>query len=161
MGNLVGFDSEADYGSLSFEALPAGNFEAVLVESNNKVSETTGCEYIGLVWEIIDGPHKGRRIWDNVIRKHTKAEAVAIGNRKLKSIMNALGPANDTSDWHGQPIGLKLTRKFNKERGEDQNNVADYFSFDAEPAPKQPPKAAPPKVHATGGNHPGKKPWGK
>lgn len=158
MGNLAGFDANQDYGALSYEALPAGNYEAVLVESEDKVSETTGCEYIGLVWEIIEGEHKGRRIWDNVMRKHQKPEVVAIGNRKLKAIMGALGPANDTSDWHGQPIGLKVTRKFNKDRGENQNNVGDYFSMNAEAPPKAAPKPAPAKA---AGGVPGKKPWGK
>ncbi len=158
MGNLMGFDPDQVEGELSYEAIPAGNYEAVLCESENKTSESTGCEYIQLVWEVIEGEYRGRKIYDISVRRHSNETAVAFGNRKLKAIMGVLGKVNDTSEWHNRPIGIKVKVKFNKERGGNQNQIGDYFNIDAESPPKVSPKHQTAKVSPIGEK---KKAWAR
>lgn len=126
MGNLSGFDAASVEGSLGYEAIPAGKYEAAMIESENKTSQNGG-EYIQFVWEILSGPNKGRRLYDMAMRKAENPIAVQIGNKKLKALMGIFGPANDTSQWHNKPLLIQVGIRDSQRSGEKENQVNNYF----------------------------------
>jgi Protein of unknown function (DUF669) len=91
-------------------ALPAGQYLAAIARSD--VSETkagTGRK-VELEFEVLDGPHKGRRFWTTLNLWNPNPVAVEIAQRELNSICHAVGKLRvaDTEELHTHPMLVTL-----------------------------------------------------
>jgi hypothetical protein len=95
----------ADGGS-DFVPVPPGAYQVVMVESS--VGKTNdGYDCLNYTLEVVEGPYKGRKIWDKFLLDHPKPITVEIAQRRLYSLCRILGvpyPPNDSSQFHNQPV---------------------------------------------------------
>lgn len=87
------------------ELLPAGKYPVQIIESEMKDTQSNG-RMLKLTMEILDGPHKGRRAWDQLNLVNKSAQAVEIAQRSLSAICHAVGVlhVNDSEALHLKPM---------------------------------------------------------
>lgn len=114
------------------EAIPSGWYNAIIVDTNMKeTSDKTG-QYMEIVSEIAEGPHKGRKLFDRLNLVNNNAQAVSIAYGTLKQIYNAVGKArvNSSAELHGIPLKVKVTLRAAETKGdkhyEARNEVKGY-----------------------------------
>ena len=74
-----------------------------------------------LEFEVLDGPHRGRRFWSTLNLWNPSPATVEMAQRELNSICHAVGKLRvaDTEELHGIPMLVKLGfQKDNAERNE-------------------------------------------
>ena len=128
MANLHGFNQEEDYGSFGNEPIPAGNYIGAIVASEEKETRNGNGSYLKLEFEILDGPHKGRRLYTNLNLNNPNETAVRIARAELKLICEACGAVkpSDSVDLHNIPMLLKVELRKRNDTGEPQNVVRGY-----------------------------------
>jgi len=111
--NLSGFNADEIEPNTAFEPLPAGWYKAVITESEEKPTKAMTGSYLQLRIEVIDGPHKGRLVFDRLNLNNPNATAVDIAQRTLSAICRAVGvrTPRQSSDLHDKPLMVKLAVK--------------------------------------------------
>ncbi|MEK9896210.1 MAG: DUF669 domain-containing protein [Burkholderiaceae bacterium] len=138
--------------------IPAGDYKAMITDSEMKPTRAGTGQYLQLVWEITEGQHTDRKIWDRLNLVNPNPTAVDIAKRDLASIMRAVGldKIDDTEQLHYKEVMITVTVRKGDNGYEDSNEIKAYApagrSAPAAPAAVATPAAAPASV-------PGKKPW--
>ncbi|MFA5186718.1 MAG: DUF669 domain-containing protein [Patescibacteria group bacterium] len=139
--NLFGqnaFDPTAVEPQSDFEVIPPSKVP-VLVESAEVKATKAGTGYfLKLTLSIIDGPYKGRKLFDNINLQNPSAQCVEIGLRQLSALGQAIGvqAISDSSQLVNKTCIAHVKVK------DDQNYVRTYSSTAAAVnAPQQPPSA--------------------
>ncbi|MGD1868596.1 MAG: DUF669 domain-containing protein [Neomegalonema sp.] len=123
---------EADDGP-STEPLPAGDYIVFVQKAEFKMMKadpTTGQSkgtYVEATFEVADGPHKGRLVWDNMTwHMPTSDKATQIGRGQLKALTDAVGIAGRLTDVgqlvNGVPLKIKVAQRTSNQ-GKIQNEV--------------------------------------
>ena len=143
--------------------VPEGEYLVSIVSSDEKQTKNKEGKFLELVLQIIDGEHKGRKLWDrlNLWNKSQQAQQIASGT--LSAICRAVSvpEPQDSSQLHDKPlIAVVKCRKYNDSI---TNEVKGYKPHGgdsySEPAPQaQQPAAAAPQ-QPTIGNASSKAPW--
>lgn len=106
--------------SLSFDAnsveitsrdpIPAGIYEALICDSEVRPTRSGNGKGINLTFEILSGPHKGRKVFAWINFQHPKAEAQRIGQEELARICKAvgIGKLDDTAQLHNLPMMITV-----------------------------------------------------
>jgi len=128
MASLNGFDANEVDPNVAFEPIPAGDYLAVIVASDRKPTKNGAGEYLQLEMEVIEGPHKGRKVWDRLMLKHTNSQTVAIAKSTLSALCRAVGvmQPKDSVDLHNLPMLVKVACKKRDDTGEITNVVKGY-----------------------------------
>ena len=160
-GNLGNFDANNEDPIGSFETIPAGWYRGVIVQSEMRPTRTGG-EYLQLVHEIMEGEHKGRRVWARLNLNNANPKTVEIARRELATVCRATGvmTPRDSSEFHDIPMFFRVrVQKRNDAPGEFSNSVVNWKHRDDPPKdqhgigePSRSGASAPP---AAGGD-----PWG-
>jgi len=113
-----------------FEPLPAGEYK-VRISDTDLVTPKSGVgKMIKIVYEVVaDAQFDGRKIFDNIIVEHSRADAERIGKQKLNTIMalTKVKAIKDTAQLHGQTMTLLLgVKEYN---GEKQSFIKKYLPF--------------------------------
>jgi len=89
--------------------LPPGNYPAQVIESTMKETAKGGT-MLQLTMEVIDGPSKGRRIWDNLNIRNSNPTAQEIALRTLSAICLAVGKQHisDSEEIHFIPMTVTV-----------------------------------------------------
>jgi hypothetical protein len=136
LGGLEDVEPESE-----FTVIPVGTYPAVIEKAEVKISKKGG-QYVPCVYQIIDGPFKNRRVWDNMNVVNANPTAQQMGRERLKLITNLLGvTTNDTSSLCGKPLTIKLSID---KRDPDRNIVKSIHKYAGAVQSAQPPVAAPP-----------------
>lgn len=111
------------------EALPAGEYKVQIIDTDLVDSKSGDAEMIKIVYEVIADPQfEGRKVFDNIIIKHTSSvDAVRIGKQKLNTVCALTGVKSlkDTAQLHGKTLSLLVgVREYN---GAMQNSVKKYL----------------------------------
>ena len=136
MADLGGFDASQVKDS-EFEALPAGEYRAVIAESERKKTKDGASELLQVKLQIVDGPFKNRTVIDRFNLWNKNPEATTIAQQQFKKVCEALSiikPA-DSSALHMKPLMIKLAVK--EYNGKDQNEVKGYKAATASSAPAE------------------------
>lgn len=143
MGNLQGFKATDYEPTQGFEVLPAGDYDAVIVESQLKPTKNADGQYLELKWQILTGPHKNRFLWSRLNIENKSEKAQAIGRGQLSAICRAVNvlSVNDSSELHMKP--LKIVVKIGDDgKGNPTNEIKGYKPRHANGgAPTAPPTA--------------------
>ena len=151
----------------NFEVLPAGDYEAVITESELKTTQKGDGKYIALKIQIISGDHSDRVLFANlnVVNPNPVAERIGRAELAAASIATTGGMVTDTAEMHDKPFicRIKVDKKDptrNEVKGfmaiKEQAAPAAAAAPKAAAAPTAAPTAAKPAAPATG-----KKPWQK
>lgn len=137
-----------------FDIIPAGEYIAV-IESSDLVPTKAGTgEILKLTYQIIDGPQKGKKLFNNLNLKNPNQQAVQIATRSLNSIGVAVGVTDikDSSQLHNIPMKIDVMVKDDATYGK-QNNIKKHIPMNKDSEPIQ-TEAVPGKQ-----SQPAKQPW--
>lgn len=164
------FDANAVNPSPVFELLPEGEYLVMVADSEMKPTNAKDGEYLNLTLEVLDGPYKGRILFDrlNLVNKNPKA--VEIAQRHLSQICHAVGVLRvaDSTELHNRPMVAKVgTEAGGQKPGggkyEDKNKIKSYRPA-AGGAPVAAPTTTAPTTTAPAAAKPapgGMPPWAK
>jgi hypothetical protein len=147
MANLNGFDAN-QVEPTSFDPLPAGKYLAVITESEMKATKKAGGQFLNLTFEIIDGQHKGRKVWGRLNLRNENPQAEQIARGQLSAVCRAVGvmTPKDSVELHNLPLVITLKLKKREDTGDLQNEISAYAKKDAATTPAAaaaPAQAAP------------------
>lgn len=90
--------------AVSFEALPVGEYEAEILDTDVGPTKTNSGIILKVTWRVISGEFENRRIWQNLNIQNDSAQAQKIGQGQLKQICEAAGyneHMEDSEVMHG------------------------------------------------------------
>lgn len=120
-----------------FDALPAGEYQVVIVDALKKKTRDGSGEYLALTMEVVDGPHRGRMVWHNIMLDHPKDVVARIGRRHLAELCVSCGLAKlaNEHDFVNMTalVSLKVVQD---EYGILRNQVKGYKPIEREPVPE-------------------------
>lgn len=101
-----GFDASKVDPTPKFETLPKGDYPVMIVDSEMKPTKKKDGQYLQLSIEVVDGPYKGRMIFDRLNIVNQNAQAVEIAQRQLSQICHAVGvlAVRDSAELHNKPM---------------------------------------------------------
>jgi hypothetical protein len=152
MANLSGFDANRVEPTTDFDPLPAGKYLAVITESEMKPTKAGTGSYLQLTFEILDGPHKGRKVWARLNLANSNETTVKIAQAELSAICRAVGvlAPNDSVELHNLPLIIAVKCKKRTDTGEITNEVKGYAKKDAPQPPATPTPVGTPVPSANG-----------
>ncbi|MGE0378965.1 MAG: DUF669 domain-containing protein [Planctomycetaceae bacterium] len=137
----------------SFDPLPSGDYLCVIVASDLKPTKSGNGSFLELELEVIEGPYKGRKLWDRLNLNNPNQTAMKIAKGTLSAIcraVNVLQP-QDSSELHDLPLLCKV-RLEKRSDIDDLTNVVKGYR-------KRPQAGPPPAAHAASVPPPGQPPW--
>ena len=145
--------------STSYGALPAGEYEVMIVKSATKATKSGNGSYLELEMHVISGDHTGRRHWERLNLDNPTLKTVKIAEEQLARLCMALGldHVNDSEELHDKPFVVE----FAIDKKDDTKNVIwGYRAISG--APVSPAKLATPKATppAAAPAKPAARPWG-
>jgi hypothetical protein len=128
MADLGGFDANAKENQKVSNALPAGEYKAVMVASEKKPTKDVDGSYLSTQWQICEGEFQNRRFFHifNLWLNPSKSQAIQIAKGQLSELCRAVGVSTpkDSAELHGKPVLVKL--KVTENEYGQQNNVVKF-----------------------------------
>jgi len=142
MADLNGFNAGEVEPNTPFEPLPAGKYLAIITDSEMKATKSGDGRFLELVFEVIEGDCKGRKVWDRLNLENPNALAVKIARGQLSAICRAVGvmTPRDSVELHNLPLVVTVKVKRREDTGDLVNEVSGYAKKEA--ATGQPQQAA-------------------
>lgn len=143
--------------SSSFDPLPPGEYEVMIVKSDTKPTKAGNGSYLELEMHVISGEHSGRRHWERLNLDNPSQQTVKIAEEQLARLCVAIGldEVNDSDELHDRPF----VAEFGIDKKDSTRNVIwNYRSIAGAPvAPKPAAKPVPAQAAAPAKNA---RPWG-
>ena len=162
-GNLsnLNFDANEVQPQESFEPIPAGWYECMIVDSEMKPTKSGTGQYLQLRLDVTEGQYANRVLFERLNLDNPNSTAVEIAQRTLSAICHATGvlQPRDSSDLHNIPLRVRVSVRPAGNGYDASNDIKGYESLGGV---KQ---AAPVKAAAQTASKPAvqsgaaKKPW--
>jgi len=125
MADLRGFDAQTVEPNDSFDPIPNGDYLCIITASEMKPTKAGDGAYLELELEVLDGPYKGRKLWDRLNLNNANDTAVKIAKGTLSSICRAVGvlQPKDSCELHDLPMLVKVACKKRDDTDELTNAV--------------------------------------
>lgn len=150
MASLNGtFDATTVEPNAPFEVLPAGKYLTQITASDMRPTKDGNGQYLWLELEILDGEHKGRKLYDRLNLENQSQQAVEIAQRALSAICHATGKlhVSDSEDLHFIPliatVRVRPGRVVDGKEYSASNEIRGYEPAGGSAAPAPRPAAAP------------------
>jgi len=125
--STLNFNAEAVEPSISFDAIPDGQYIAVISDSELKETRAGNGRYLQLEFVVTEGEYANRKLWAQLNMENPSQKAVQFGRANLASICRAVNVLHveDSSELHNIP--LQITVRCRKEAdGTISNKVVAY-----------------------------------
>lgn len=111
----------------SFEAIPAGWYNCIIMGSEMKPTKDGQNQYLRLTLKVLDGQYANRQLFDNLNLTHSNPVAVEIAQRKLSAYCHATGviQVQDSSQLHGIPFKARVSIRPADGQYEASNDIKD------------------------------------
>lgn len=151
------FDAAQVEPQQSFDVLPAGTYSAMITGSEMKPTKTGG-ERLNLTFQIVEGEHQGRLVWQGLNLKNANQQAVDIAMRELSAICRAVGVLTPKSseELHDKPLRIKVKVRPADGQYQASNEINGYEPLNGQATAAVTPASTKPAATAT--NTP---PWKK
>lgn len=118
------FDSTNVAPETKSEPIPAGTYIAQVIDSDLIAAKSGSGNNLKLVFEILDGQFKGRKVFENLCVQHSNSETQRIAQAKLSALCHATGVVRiqDSSELHGHPVKINVAIQ-PPQNGYDAKNV--------------------------------------
>lgn len=128
MANLHGFNAHEVDPNVGFDPVPAGKHTCIITGTELKQTKAGDGEYLQIELEVIDGPCKGRKLWDRLMLKHPNDTAVRIARGTLSAVCRAVGvmAPRDSVELHNIPLVVSVGLKQRADTGEPANVIKGY-----------------------------------
>ena len=127
-GNLgeLNFDAQAVEPN-AFDVLPAGEYQVAIVGSVVEGTKAGTGKFLALELQVLDGPFRGRKLFDRLNIWNPSAKAVEIAKGTLSAICRAVGvlTPGDSSQLHDKPLSVKVVVTRDVQYG-DKNEIKAY-----------------------------------
>lgn len=130
---VLNFDATQVEPAKPMQPLPEGDYKVAMVKSENKKTKNGKGSYLECVFQVLDGEHKGRQVWDRLNLDNPNATAVQIAKESLSAIchaVNVLTP-KDSSELHNRPMLAAIKLRKRDDNGELSNEVKGYKPLSA------------------------------
>jgi hypothetical protein len=130
MADLRGFNAHTVEPNESFDPIPAGEYLCVITNSEDKPTKAGTGSYLELEFEVLDGPYKGRKLWDRLNLANPNELAVKIARATLSAICRAVGvmEPKDSCELHDLPLLVKVRVEKRPDTDEPANVIKGYRS---------------------------------
>jgi hypothetical protein len=134
MANLGGMFNAAEVAPREeFKVLDPGDYPVVITASEIKENSKKNGHFLELELSVVDGPAKGRKLFDSLNLDNPSAQAVEIAKATLSAICHAVGKltVSDSQELHNIPM-IAAVRKEPKKvngsvvEGEFRNSINTY-----------------------------------
>lgn len=138
--------------------IPAGTYNAQVIESDLKPLKSGNGTGLALTFEILDGQFAKRRLWANLNVQHNNPQAQQIGQQQLSGLCHAVGVIRmtDSSQLHHKPVKVRVKIRQDAQYG-DKNEITGYEALNGAAKPTVPSAAPTP----TAANAAPVAPWAK
>ena len=128
MANLNGFNANQVDPATDLEPLPAGKYVAVITASEMKPARNGNGSYRELTFQVIEGPHRGRLVWERLNLDNPNPLTVKIARSELSAICRAVGvmQPKDSCELHNLPLVIAV-RQETDANGEQRNRIRSYM----------------------------------
>ena len=159
------FDASGIEPAAGYDVLPAGKYVAQIIESEMRVTSNGMGQFLWLMLDILEGPYKGRKVFDQLNLVNQNTTTVEIAQRALSAICHATGKLQvaDSEELHLIPMTIQVTVKPPKNGYGERNAIRYLVPADGAPAAAS-TKSQPAPAAATGSAAPAKiasAPWNK
>jgi hypothetical protein len=103
------FVPAAEEGTQDLAPIPAGRYTAQITDAIVKSFKSGKGQAVFLTWEIVDGEHQGRAIWQHCTLSHESEKAARFGRQKFKDVCSGCGivdPVTDLSVLYSKPCEI-------------------------------------------------------
>jgi hypothetical protein len=141
----------------SYDPLPEGDYEMMVVKSASKATRAGNGHYLELEMQVISGNYSGRRHWERLNLDNPSEKTVKIAQEQLAKLCMALGldDVSDSEELHDRPFIAEIGID---SKDAKSNRIYDYKSAEgAAPAPAPAVAAKPAAVAAPAKSA---RPWG-
>lgn len=140
---LPGFNAFEEPKDDDFGVIPAGDYVAVAIGSGMKPTKNGQGQYLEVIFEVIDGQYKGRKLWSRLNLVNANETAVKIARGEWAQICRAVGLANpaDSSEVHNKPLTISVEVVPGQKR--EQNEIKKYHALNGAPGQAPAPVAQP------------------
>jgi hypothetical protein len=137
---LDGFNAGSVEPAKPRTTLPAGKYKCVITSSGEQPTKAMTGTMLKLQLQVIDGPHQGAMVFDQLNLNNPSATAMEMAQRTLSAICHAVGVImpQDSSDLHNKPLRCKVVVRKSDEYGES-NEVKAYKPRLVAPMPQASP----------------------
>lgn len=132
------FDASQVAPQTSSGPIPAGTYLAHITESDVQPLKSGKGTGLKLTFEVIDGHHKGRRVWENLNIQHENEDTQRIAQSQLSALCHAVNviKLQDTASLHHKPVTIKVVVREAQGQYQASNNIKGYESAGgSRPAP--------------------------
>lgn len=167
----LGFNAEGVAPMEDFSPIPAGEYEVMATDSVLKATKAGTGQYLEIIFQVLDGDFKGRKLWSRLNIINPSEQAMDIAQRELSTICRAAGKlrVEDSSELHNIPMIAKVAIEPGRDGYGPSNRIKNYKPVEgavaAAPATLAPaaaaPAAAPAPQTAAVGTGAIKPPWQK
>ena len=154
---LLNFNAAEVSPESEFTPLPAGIYNAQVIDSDLKPTKNGTGHYLQLTWKVLDGQYAGRLAFDRLNIHNANETATKIGQQQLSALCHAAGvlQVQDSSQLHNRPCRIKVVIRKDDHYG-DSNEIKGYEAI-AGAKPAAPAFMAPPVAKPAAGAPP----WAK
>lgn len=159
----LNFDATQVNPDQSFEPIPAGWYNMMIIDSEMKPTRDGNGAYLQLTLKVIDGQYAGRQVFDRLNIQHQNPVVTEIAYRRLSAYCHATGvlQIQDSQQLHGIPLKarvsvrtdstgqydpsneIKAVKPINEETGTTAAPAQQGFQAPPQQAPAQQPQQAP------------------
>ena len=124
----LNFQADPTQAVSSFELLPKGKYLSMAIASEMKDNSKKTGAYLQITFEVMDGPHKGRKIFDrlNIRNENKVAEKIAMESLNALCLATNMHHLQDSEQLHDRPVILDITIEDGKDGYDAQNRVKAY-----------------------------------
>ena len=122
------FDARTVDPATELGALPSGEYIVAITDSAMESTKAGDGQFLKLVFSVLDGPHKGAKVFDRLNLINRNQTTVDIAQRALSAIchaVNVLG-VQDSQQLHDKPLKIKISYEPAKGEYGEQNRVKAY-----------------------------------
>lgn len=113
-GAAISFNAQNVEPMQAFDAIPSGWQNAAMTDSELKPTKDGLGKYLLAEYTIIDGPYKGRKIFDQLNIVNSNPVTVEMAYKTLSAICHAIGTINiqqTSAELHNKPLKIKLKKR--------------------------------------------------
>ena len=151
MADLRGFNAHDVEPQEAFDPLPAGEYLCIVTTSEMKPTKSGNGAFLELEFAVIDGPYKGRKLWDRLNLANPNETTVKIAQATLSALCRAVGvmTPQDSCELHDIPVVVKVRVEKRADTDEPTNVIKGYRKRETTPpaaalgAPRSPATPSP------------------
>jgi len=154
--STLNFDTAGIDPAVPHSPVPPGEYILEIEDTDLRPTKSGEGEYLSVTFSIADGPHLGRKVFENFNLSNPNPEAERIARSQFAALCIAAGKAKvgDSIELHGTRIIGSVGVEKRKDSGELRNRVRGYQPLGGAfvagvqsarpPAPPKPAGSAPP-----------------